>query len=286
MNKITIVTAFFDINREQFGDFARSNDKYFNDFKRWARIKNDLIFFCENAEYGERVKQIREEFGLKNTKIVVLDDITKIQPELLAKMQEIEKNEYFLNFRAYKPNPENRAMYNYVMLMKFYCLMKAGEMTEVNEQIAWMDFGFEHGGATFADENDYAFEWKYDFGDKITMFYIPPIDERPMFEICRAMEPVCVMGMMFVVPKKHTNILWNLFVECETEFANVGLMDDDQPFMLMCSRKRPDIFDLRVSDWFMPLHDFGGEHIKIKPKEKISFMRKVKNKIKRILHKK
>lgn len=39
--EITIVTAFFDIDRSNWqGEMQRSNDKYVEFFKFWARIKN------------------------------------------------------------------------------------------------------------------------------------------------------------------------------------------------------------------------------------------------------
>ena len=61
MNKITLVTAFFDIKREEFGKFARSNDKYFNEsYSIHAPIKSTVIKYdessillkCDNSYYA------------------------------------------------------------------------------------------------------------------------------------------------------------------------------------------------------------------------------------------
>lgn len=284
--KTTIVSAFFDIKRENYSTYSRSVDQYFQYFERWARIKNDLVFFCENKEFGEKVLEIRNKFGLKEkTQIEVIDDICEIDPELLSRMQEIEKNGYFLAFRKSPTNPENKAMYNYVMLIKFYCMKRAADLDSSADQFAWIDFGFEHGGACYADENDYAFEWNYDFGEKVTCFYIEPMDTRPMFEICKEMEPVCIMGAPIVVHRKCVNDLWQTMLENEKIFAEVGLMDDDQPFLLMASRRRPEMFELKASDWFLPIHDFGGSHMKIKEKEPVVEHKSLKQKIKKIIKK-
>ena len=48
MTENTLVSAFFSIGRENFKEIPRTNNQYIEYFKRWARIKNDLIFFCED----------------------------------------------------------------------------------------------------------------------------------------------------------------------------------------------------------------------------------------------
>jgi len=36
--------------------------------------------------------------------------------------------------------------------------------------------------------------------------------------------------------------------------------------MLMVYRKKPEIFDVKISDWFMPLKEYGAPHLSIKEK--------------------
>lgn len=282
--EITIVTAFFDIKRENYTAIPRSVEQYFIYFERWARIKNDLVFFCENKSFGERVMSIREKFGLGNcTKIIYTNKLESIEPQLLQRMTEIENSEEFKRFRVNSELPENKAMYNFVMLMKFYCIKETAKF--ISGKLAWVDFGYEHGGDVFESAESYNFKWKYDFDDKITFFYKPPLCMTPMFAICRDMEPVCVMGALFVVASELAEVLWNLMLECEKEFADLGLMDDDQPFMLMAYRKNPKLFTMVASDWFMPIAEYGGPdaHFVKKPKSRISLIQRIKNKVKRIL---
>lgn len=286
--KTTIVTAFFDINRGEYSTIPRSVEQYFNYFERWARIKNNLIFFCENKCFADRVVEIRTKLGLGDKTITKIIDIKSVAPNLLKQMQLIESDEAYLRFRKNPTLPENRAMYDYVMLMKFYCTKLASEIDESAEQFAWIDFGFEHGGVKFENQEDYSFEWNYDFGEKITAFYIPPIDIRPLFEICKEMEPVCVMGAPYIVHKKYAGVLWDKMLENERIFAQMGLIDDDQIFLLMLSRQNPDIVNLLPSDWFMPIKDYGGDHFRVKPPVKESNWKKlvyrIKVLIKKVLH--
>ena len=75
MSEITLVTAFFDIGREGFVSIPRSNEKYFNYFRFWSRIKNNLIVYTD-SESRDKVLQIRKEFNLEDkTKVIVIDDI-------------------------------------------------------------------------------------------------------------------------------------------------------------------------------------------------------------------
>ena len=60
MKDITIVTAFFDINREGIKGFNRSNEKYLKAFEFWARIKNKIVVFSDKYTINE-VKKIKEE---------------------------------------------------------------------------------------------------------------------------------------------------------------------------------------------------------------------------------
>lgn len=42
--EITIVTAFFNINRQAWKKFERTEDQYFEYFKGWAQLKIELLF--------------------------------------------------------------------------------------------------------------------------------------------------------------------------------------------------------------------------------------------------
>ena len=262
MDKITIVTAFFDIGRKDFKELPRSNDKYLEYFKFWARIKNDLVIYTDSV-MGPKAMKVREEFGLKDkTKLVIIDDISTIDKELLERMQTIDGSKSFLNFR-YNPNAtENNGFYNYVMLLKAWCIKDAADKG-VKGQIAWLDFGYNHGGKRFIDPLDFDFEWKYDFGNKITCFALKEDDGEPIFKKIQSLEPT-IMGAPFIVPSEYANTLWELEKECMNELIDVGFTDDDQLIMLMAYRKNKEMFDIKISDWFMPIRDFGGTHLKYK----------------------
>lgn len=285
MDKITIVTAFFDINRAEFKGYNRSVENYFNYFERWAEIKNDLIFFCENKDYANKVLEIRNKFGLKEkTKTVVLSSLIDIDKPLYEKLVNIEKDTYFQNFRLKKQNPENKATYNFVMYSKFYCIYQASLLAK-DTQLVWLDFGFEHGGETFKGEHPYDFEWIHDFGDKINLFYKTEITTIPIFEIIRTLSPDCIMGCLFTCPIEKAKILWDIMQTCYHNLADIGLMDDDQVLLLLAYRLNIDKFTLHKSSWFLPIKEFGNKNLQL-IEHKQTFFSKFKNILKKFLLKK
>lgn len=287
MEDITIVSAFFDIGRGEYSDFQRSSEKYINWFKRWARIKNKLVVYLQDEIIIDKVKKIREEYGLLDQTIVVkVDDVNKIEPNILRKWEAVETNQEFIDYRDLKKNPENKAKYNYINLIKSYFMKDVAEKYASNGYVVWIDFGFEHGGEVYEDENDYGFLWKYDFGDKINLFYINEITNTPIFKMVKTLGPDCILGSLLVTPASLAESFWKANLESANILADVGLMDDDQLIYLMSYRRYPELFKVNKSDWFMAIHDCGGSHFKVKEKEvvKYPFLRKVKNKIKSIVY--
>ena len=118
MNELTIVTAFFDIGRKDFKGAPRSNQKYAEFFEFWARIQNKIVVYTDSV-MAKEVKRIRKKFGLLDkTEVVIIDDVSIIEPELLNKMEKISKNKEFLSFRYMDNFADNNAKYDYIMFLK------------------------------------------------------------------------------------------------------------------------------------------------------------------------
>lgn len=269
MNKkeVTIITSFFDIGRKDFeAEFARNNDKYFEDFKFWARIKNNLIVYT-NSEMAKKVEEVRREFGLADkTKVIIIDDFSIIEPELLKRMEEISKSEEFLKFR-YMPNPaDNNAQYDYIMLLKSWCIYNAVEKKMADGLLLWLDFGFTHGGSVYTKPEEFDFTLRVEFpDDKITLFSLKEDDNKPIFQIVQSYDTY-FMGFMMYVPSHLAESLWIDVKSAMNSLLDVGLLDDDQTILLMISRKYKELYNVIQSDWLMPLKEYGGEHLTIQKK--------------------
>lgn len=282
--EITLVTAFFNIGRESYKAIPRPDSKYFKDFEGWARLKNNLIVYTQ-PQMKELILTIREKFGLREKTIIVeIEDLYSIEPMILKKMREISSNKYFLDFR-YLPNAtSNIPEYSYLMLLKSYFVKDAVERKLTTEQVAWIDFGFNHGGDLYIAPEEFDFEWNYEFEHKIYYFYYKKYDNRPIFEIVRRLSD-CIMGCLIIIPADFANDLWLLNKSAMETLNDVGLIDDDQLIHLMSYRKKPELFNLVESDWFLPLKTYGGDNLtKLKEKNDtiyFKFARNIKHQIKK-----
>lgn len=262
--EITIVTAFFSINRENWKGFERSNEKYFEYFKGWAKLKNNIIVYVESEELRKKILEFRSSMGLsERTTVNVIPNVLDIDKELYQSIRQAADNNDARLFRIFPKNPDCwNAEYDYIMLMKMWCCADAVKRGQVEEHqmLAWMDFGYNHGGAVLDIKSDFNFLWEYDFPDKMNVFLIQPIDERPIFDIIFSMDTY-IMGMAIVGIAGLWDEFWQMMKRNMMRLNSCGIIDDDQNVILMCLREKPEMFNTYMSSWQMPLKQFGGEHL-------------------------
>ncbi|GMB01268.1 WlaTC/HtrL family glycosyltransferase [Pelosinus sp. IPA-1] len=265
MSEITIVTAFFDIGRENWRNFERDKNKYINYFRFWARIQNKLVVYTDPIT-AEKVWEIREEYGLKDrTNVIVIDNIKLLDEEIFSKIQQVVSDNTFTNFRERPDNPESHsALYNYVTYLKPYFIADAVKRRHANGMIAWVDFGYNHGGEACTISSEFDFLWNYDFSDKIHIFATEEIDNMPIFDIVRKMR-VYISGGIIIAPDFLWQKLADLFRKSVLHLSHCGLADADQTLLVMSYREAPKLFEVHpVMDWFMVLKEFGGKHLTLR----------------------
>lgn len=286
MSEITIVTAFFDIGRGQWQKSQRAAENYLQYFRFWARMQNQFVIYTTQA-LKPRILEIREEFHLREkTEVVVIDDVFACDKEIYERIHHAMQHDLARAFHKYPDHPESsNAAYNYITLLKSYFVSDAIKKDLAKGTVAWIDFGFNHGGETYVNPEEFAYLWNYNFSDKIHFFARKELDCTPIFQIVREMDVYLIGGIM-VAPDHLWEPLWQLERAAMLHLTACGLADDDQTIMLMAYRERPDLFELHgVEDWLLPLKLYGGSHLTIQAKKKKSklsiFWRDAKKKIKR-----
>lgn len=259
MKEITIVTSFFDINRSNMDGFNRSNQKYIDSFKFWARIKNKIVVFSDK-ETIDKVIEIRKGFGLLDkTETIVIDDYTKIDEELFNSIDNVMNKKEFLDFHLQRNIPEAiSSKYNFIMAIKAWCCAEAVRRGLTTEMVAWLDFGFNYGGKFYRKEEEFDFLWEYDFSDKIHLLQINDFDSLPPFEIIRRNDSY-VQGGEIVAPDYMWQELWQLVRNSMLALNKSGLADDDQILYLMSYREKPEIFEIHKCEWLGLFKDFSNK---------------------------
>ena len=64
LQDIDVVTAFFKLDRSNWSGFQRSEEKYFEYFCEWAKLKNNLVVYVESEVLKEKVHAFRKSLNL------------------------------------------------------------------------------------------------------------------------------------------------------------------------------------------------------------------------------
>lgn len=266
MTEIVIVTAFFSIGREKWSGFQKTDEEYFGYFSFWARLKNKLIVYVSNEKQAETIMEIREGYGLRDrTVCVVMEDIFSVDPTLYQSIERVSKYEGIRDYRLYRENPESwNPDYNYIMLMKEWCVKDAIEHGLAEGMIAWVDFGINKGGAVYPKEEEFDFLWAYDFPEKINLFTLGDIEDRPpIYEMIRDMSTI-IQGGIIVAPAELWKELWALMRKNMLFLNKIGLMDDDQTLLLMAYLDNKELFFLHRCDWILQFKNFGKKDLTVR----------------------
>ena len=253
VSHITLVTAFFPIHREQWTRLGRSDNRYFEYFQHWARIPNDLIVFCLTRD-AERVKKIRDSFGRDNTQIIAVKDPDTLLPEIHREMTDISRSYPPFSLRPTAPEviyPE----YDYVTALEFWCLLKSTDIAKTT-YLAWIDFGFDHGGTFYKDSSQFDSAWDYPFTHDVSLFAVKKDDHSPIFDIVRRTDTI-VQGNCFVIKTSYVSTFVQDALENYCHLLACGILDDDQIILLMCARQKSNQIALLPSSWFSQLYDYS-----------------------------
>lgn len=250
MEKITFVTAFFDIGRKNWKEnkFVRSNEKYLNLFKQWApEFGNDLFVYTDVEEWVELIRDLRKENHAK-TEVIYIKDRQSLCPALYASISNINI-EKMQSYRLLPQNPEViNYDYNYVMMLKHVLVLKAIEDYTIVGNAGWIDFGVSHvAGSDTALYREALTNTK----NAVTLF---SGSSKQELEKCVVFDSICKMesyiyGTLFFGPVDKIKEFSNDCIEAQYLFNRLGLMDDDQMTMYMAWRKKPENYNVINCEW-------------------------------------
>ena len=250
MSEISIVTWFFDIGRKDWKGFERDNSTYANYFEFWARIKNHIIVYTE-PKMSEKVKIIRQNYGLlEKTTIIVIEDVRNVDEHVYNLINNALNQKLAIKYRKQPWKPEsNNAMYDYVTYLKAYFTADAINRGLVKTNtVAWIDFGFKHGGATYPISEEFAITLTdKGLSDKIHIFAVDELDDTPIFEIVRNMHTY-IAGAVTIAPVNLWQKLADLYRRAAISLGECGFADDDQTLAVMAYRANPELFEVHYID--------------------------------------
>jgi hypothetical protein len=221
--------------------------------------------------------------------------LEEIEPEILARMRMAEQDKEFQNFRYLKKDPSNIALYDYVMLLKWWCMADAAKNLIETYQLAWVDFGFNHGGSLYIKSEDFDFCWSYDYPYKLSAFCLNDPDKMVLIDSLQFQHD-CFTGCSFVIPAGLCATFWTYMKEAMCSLLDLNCIDDDQQLMLMVYKKHKELFYIQIANWFDMFRLNSNQNFTIKQKKQgefvqnqavqVSLMRRCWRKLKHLFKKK
>ena len=198
--------------------------------------------------------------------MVTVDDIFSIEKKLYQRMQKVSGNDEFKKIRFYDSAMSNRADYDYIMLMKYWCMTDAVERGLAEDDVVWLDFGFNHGGEVFVKSDEFDFELIGETNGKIQIYALTDRDpEKVHSGQSFLMQFDTINGSLVAAPASLCGRLYKMCKEAMNALISLDCIDDDQQLLLMAYKIHPEEFEIHQAWWFMPLKEYwGGMHLTAK----------------------
>jgi len=253
MSKITLVTAFYDIGRENWSTnveknggplphyLQRSVDKYMEHFSRMCEIDTEIIVYT-SSDMSERMSSISPK-----VKVVEYDYFNE-RKELRDKIQEIQSSESFVKrinpYQVRNPEYWSKDYVGVTSLKAFYIHDAFEKGLITNDWAAWIDFGY----CRDDDHIPISKKWEYDFTPgKMHFFnYRDPEVARAQEQIQLAIlnNIVYIIGGVFVGERDQWCMLRTHMEKSLNVLIDNNLVDDDQGLLLMSYFRNPEKYEL------------------------------------------
>lgn len=238
-----IVTALYDIGRENWKYYPAHESLYLEWIKNMLSIKCDMVIFTDSAFYGKMV----ELSALRENKTHIIkkelgdlymaqfaSDITKVMSEPLFRS----------NIRHNVPEMLY-PLYNILMYNKLFFMQDAKSLLKYDFYI-WMDAG------CFREPLPSHFTWPNTFRldrTRVTHFVhqqllIGARNSDYLFSQIRNIHGGC-----FVIPSKLINTYCSEFNRVLTSLLNRGILGSDEKLFDLCYLINPKMYNLVVSKW-------------------------------------
>ena len=260
MNDITIVTAFYDIGRDEWKYFTRKTSYYFECFERLCQLKNKIVVFSE-IKFKPLFDKIIND--IKPDLVVIYEDIFDTNKELINKIrktQQILQKRGGLTYGLTSPEhwcPE----YVFLTTLKtYFCCAAIDKIPDIDNIVSWIDFGYIRKEKYLPKSKI----WRYNFGNKIYLWSIRNIPQKINISEIIKNNIVYIMAGHIVATKEKWYYLNNLMNEQLDQLLSNSLIDDEQTLLLLSymSNKKEfvlyrEIINYDDLDWFYIFHYYN-----------------------------
>jgi beta-1,4-mannosyl-glycoprotein beta-1,4-N-acetylglucosaminyltransferase len=251
-NEITIVTAFFDIGRENWEGYNRKSETYINAFYNYLKFDYKMIIFIDLRYFHYFNKNT-----FKNKTFIPIDQ--NFLDNHIHAWKNINTDRSIINSENYKKllerrinnkHPENiHVEYNIINHSKIDFVSYAIPFIKT-DFVCWSDFGY-HNSVLQNDPSRFPqniLDISKFNTSKINMCIMNEISEKdydPFYTLQQ--NYILFTGSFWGLPVKLIPSFQELYHSCINELHSLGISDYDQHLYLRCFYKRPELFELFIS---------------------------------------
>jgi hypothetical protein len=250
---LTLVTAFFDIGRDQWNHYPRSVDEYTSAFAEYQKLPYPIVLFMDDR-YLQKV-------AVRSGLTIIPINHAWLEENCWA-WQQLTRESEIMATALHKSRVQHRiacpethnpryTLINHAKI-DFVCYaITHGLLT--SSHIAWSDFGFFSCGKNVPGVHMPSRPLELERFDtaKVNYGLLNPIDERdrdPLYTLRYA--PERISGGFFLATPTIMLQYQSIYHSKLTDWQTQGFADDDQHLVLRCYLDHPDLVNpLFIGKW-------------------------------------
>ena len=250
-DNFTVVTGFFDINRDKWNTkHQRSTQTYFKYIKNMMGMDVKMLIFIEpkNLETFISFRKGKED---KTTFILKNFNQLSMYPHI-KKMRVCQTNNNIIKHHPDKNCPELiLPEYNVLVNSKFSLLREAAEGNPFKTDFfCWIDAGYTHSTINLKNKK-FDPTILYNYHNRITFSQLLPCYYMKQKTHDFYIQHIDVVSAGFIFGKKDILIKFDkIYTDFFIKILNEGISDDEQFYMALLLRERPELFNPIFMGWF------------------------------------
>jgi protein YibB len=267
---LTLVTGFWDINRQNWDHYSRSTTMYLQNAQRVLTINHPLIVFIQ-PDLVDWVKKNRAKY-LDYTVVVPLEVTELPYYNLIDKIKSIMDSDEYKSGLADGKVPEVcNPLYDVLIWSKLPLIIRAISMNPFkSSHFGWIDFGFHLHGL-----KDYYLNTQilYNTPNKIRILTImkPKEEDLNIKEFFKS-HKVSLLAALLTGSIKNLIIFNKMADQVIREAISLNVVDSEQSIYAICYLKNPSLFDLYYGSYEDVINKYNVSKVnKFNAPEKVSY---------------
>ncbi|KAK3594537.1 hypothetical protein CHS0354_023593, partial [Potamilus streckersoni] len=253
-SSVTLVTALYDIGRENWSEWGRNFNIYLEHFKKVLALNVHLAVFVDKSLL-EFIKHNRQgKLDKTRVQVVQFSDLEIFQyynpiKDIMNSLEFLENNEMLAHPEAFSPE--------YVILMnnKIFFMKTIVDINPFRStHFFWIDAGYGHGSDIFPKDGQWFPRNLMDIHRKITyiQLYDPMHYEDYVKNLLlhKSLLSPAFIGGFFGGDSQAVREYYHLYHKVFRSLLVESIVDDDQNVALLCYFELPRLFNLVEGDWY------------------------------------